>query len=220
MCSRLSALVVLFALTACMTSVVLAEDHPQEHTGAVSSDHADKNTTHGDDTHGGEKPALLHWDFGSAFWSIAVFVLLLVILRFAAWKPILSALQQREKFITDSLAEAKRDREAAQRVLAEYTAKVDHARQEASAIVEEGRRDADEVRKRIAAEARSEAEATLARAKKDIEMARDAAVKDLHEQAVTLATMMTSKLVRRELSPADHKRLLDESLSDLSRASN
>lgn len=167
-----------------------------------------------------QEPKILTGDLGNVFWTATIFIALLIVLRATAWKPILSALQQREKFITESLESAKRDRVEAQRVLAEYSKKVDQARSEASVIVDEGRRDAEEVRKRIHVEAKSEADAIIARAKKDIEMARDDAVKQLHDHAVVLASNMASKIVRKELTAGDHSRLLEESLAELGKVNN
>lgn len=194
-----------------------AHSEPAAATGSHAADpHA---AAAGNDDHP-PKPALLDWDIGSAVWSIIVFVILLLILRVAAWKPILQGLQQRETFITDSLSKAKHEREEAQRMLADYTAKLHKAREESSAIVEEGRRDAEELRKRINAEAKAEADATVARARRDIQSARDDAIKQLYDQSVMLAANMASKIVKKELTAADHKRLLDESLAELSGTNN
>ncbi len=182
-------------------------------TGALAGDTAAAD-------HGADKPALLQWDFGSAFWSIIVFVILLVILRATAWKPILQGLQQRERFIVDSLEKARVERERSERLLAEYNDKLNKAREEATAIVEEGRRDAEEVRKRVHAEAKVEADAIVARAKRDIQIARDDAIKQLHDQSILLATSIATKMVRKELTAGDHQRLLDESLAELSEMNN
>lgn len=181
---------------------------------------AHEGEAHGDDAHGADKPTLLQWDFGSAFWSVIVFVILLVILRATAWKPILKGLQQREMFIADSLAKAKHEREESEKLLAEYTKRIHDARHEASTIVDEGRRDAEEVRKRVHAEAKTEADAIVARAKRDIQIATDDALKKLQDQSVMLAANMASKIVRKELSAGDHQRLLQESLSELAQANN
>jgi F0F1-type ATP synthase membrane subunit b/b' len=48
-------------------------------------------------------------------------------------------------------------------------------------------------------------------------MARDDAIKKLHDETVELATQIASKIIQKELSPADHERLLDESLAALSK---
>ncbi|MFQ5429355.1 MAG: F0F1 ATP synthase subunit B [Phycisphaerae bacterium] len=164
-----------------------------------------------------ERPALLHWDFGAALWTIGVFVILLVILRLTAWKPILQGLNQREQFIRDALAEAKRDREAAEKTLAEYTDKMERSKAESAEILEEARRDGEETRRRIHAEAKAEADAMIERAKKEISLARDDAVKQLHDQTIMLATSVAGKMIQRELSAADHQALLDESLAELGR---
>lgn len=172
---------------------------------------------------GGEahaKPDLLDWDFGAALWTIGVFVLLLVALRMTAWKPILAGLNQREEFIRKSLADAKREREEAERLLADYTAKLANAKEQAAEIVEEGRRDGEETQRRIQAEASAEAQAIVERAKRDIGLARDEAVRQLHEETIVLATTIAGKMIRRELSAADHQALLDESLAELGRMNN
>ncbi len=199
-------------------TAALAGDSPDPQTDAGHAADASHGGGHDEpaDAHGASKPELLDWDFGSAFWSVIVFVILLAILRATAWKPILQGLEQREKFIHDSLASAKRDREESERLLAEHAAKLQKAREEATAIVEHGRRDAEEVRKRIHVEAKSEADAIVARAMKDIQVARDDAIKKLHDETIQLASSIASKVVRRELSSGDHQRLLDEALEELS----
>jgi len=166
------------------------------------------------------EPSVMDWDFGAALWTIFVFVILLLILRLTAWKPILTGLTQREEFIRKSLDDAKREREQAERLLAEYVAKLEQAKEQAAEVVEEGRRDGEETRRRIAAEAKAEAEAIIERAKRDIGLARDEAVRQLHEETIVLATTIAGKMIRRELSAADHQALLDESLAEMGRMNN
>jgi len=182
---------------------------------------AESATGHGVDAQGGhEKPALLHWDFGAALWSIAVFVVLLIVLRIAAWKPILNGLTEREAFIRNSLDDAKHEREEAGRLLEEYQVKLNEAQAQAAAVVEESRRDAEETRKRLLAEAKGEAQAAIDRAKRDIELARNDAVQRLHSEAVALATTVAGKMIQRELQPGDHEALINESLAELSGTDN
>ncbi len=145
---------------------------------------------------------------------ITFFAVVFVLGKFA-WKPILSALQQREQFIRDSLDQAKKDREQAEARLKEYGEKLDRARTDATGIVEEGRRDAEEVRRKILADAKRESDAVAARAKKEIEIARDDAIKQLHDQTILLATSVAGKMVRRDLGEGDHRELLDEALSEM-----
>ncbi len=180
------------------------------HAAAPAAGH----DAHGE--HGGEaKSPLLSFDPGQAVWSIVVFLLLLGLLRAFAWKPILQGLQTREKFIHDALEDAKRQRTEAEATLKRYMDQVNHAREEALAIVEEGRRDAEAVRKRTQDEARAEAHAMIERAKRELGLARDDAIKVLYQQSIELASQMAGKLVKKQLQPGDHQALLDESIKEI-----
>jgi F-type H+-transporting ATPase subunit b len=163
----------------------------------------------------GGEDNLFAGDLGNAIWTAVIFVVLLLVLRRFAWGPLLGALQQREQFIRDSLEQAKADREAAEAQLKEYTAKLKEARTEASAIVEEGRRDAEALRQRIEAEARSEADKAIDRARREIDLARRTAVKEIYDVAGRLATQAAAKIVGRELNAQDHQRLIEESIAEL-----
>ncbi len=167
-----------------------------------------------------EKPPLLSFDPGMAVWSIIVFVLLLLVLRAFAWKPILQALQQREAFIRDALDQAKKDRQEAERNLKKHAAELKRARDEAEAIVAGGRRDAEVVRLKIKEEAENEAEAILERAKRDIDLARTTAIKEIYEVGAELATRAAGKILRREVDAKEHERLIAESIEELAGRKN
>lgn len=164
---------------------------------------------------GGESPSIFAGDLGNIIWSLITFIAVLVVLGKFAWKPILGALQKREDFIRDSLEEARRDREQAEARLQQYTRKLEAAKEEASAIVEEGRRDAEAVKKKLEEDAKSEADAMIARARREIGIATDTAVKQLYDMAAELATGVASKVIRKELDPKEHDRLIAESIDEL-----
>ncbi len=179
--------------------------------GAPAESAAHGEATHGGDGHG-DKPALLQFDPGAAIWTIIVFITLLIVLRLAAWKPILRVLTAREEFIEKSIANAKAEREEAEKLLGEYKAQLDKARLEATAIVEEGRRDAGVLGRRIQEEARQEAEEIAARARREIELARDTAIKELYDKTAELAVHVAAGIIRKELSPEDHRGFVADSL--------
>jgi F-type H+-transporting ATPase subunit b len=163
---------------------------------------------------GGENN-LFAGDLGNILWTLIIFGLVLIVLGKFAWGPILENLQQRETFIHDALAKAKGDRDAAETRLAEYEGILAEARAEATAIVEEGRRDAGVLRAKIEETARVEADNTLERVKREIDIATETAKKELYTVSGELATRIASKIVRRELGAADHQRLIDESITEI-----
>ncbi len=152
-------------------------------------------------------------DVGTIFWTMAIFLLVLWVLGKFAWGPILSGLQGREKFIRDSLEQAKSQRDEAKDRLREYEEKLASARAETEEILEEARRDAAALSAREEERAKTEAEKILSRAKREIEIAKDTAIKELYSQAADLATGAASRILQRELNPADHQRLIEESIA-------
>jgi F-type H+-transporting ATPase subunit b len=167
---------------------------------------------------GGETPSLFAGDLGNIIWSLITFIAVLVVLGKFAWRPILDALQKRERFIYESLALAKRDREEAEARLKEYLAKLEAAKAEATAIVQEGRRDAEVLKHKIEEDARAEASRILQRARREIEVATETAVKQLYTLSANLATDIASRILRKELNRQEHERLIDESLDQLQEA--
>jgi F-type H+-transporting ATPase subunit b len=166
--------------------------------------------------HGEEEVSLFAGDLGNAVFTLLIFILVLVVLAKFAWKPLLTALQNREKFIRDSLEAARRDRQDYEQRLRELEARMNKAREDASAIVEEGRRDGEQVKRRIEEEAHKSADALIDRAKREIGIARDSALKDLYEQSSQLAMTMAGSVLRRQLGPEDEQRLIADALSELS----
>lgn len=154
-------------------------------------------------------------DLGVALWSLLIFGLVVFVLGKFAWGPLLGALQQRESFIRESLESAKKDRETAEAHLKEFEERLAKAREEASAIVDEGRRDAEETAKRILSDAKSAAKAEQDRAVREIEIARNTALKDLYDQSSQLAMTMATSVLKREMKPEDHEQLIRDTLAQV-----
>ena len=89
------------------------------------------------------------------------------------------------------------------------------SRAEATAIVEEGRRDAEVVKRRIEAAAKEEADKTIERAKREIQIATDTATKELYTLSAKLATQLAAQVIGRELSPQDHQRLISQAIDGI-----
>jgi F-type H+-transporting ATPase subunit b len=163
---------------------------------------------------GAPQYSLLTIDGMTAVWTIILFLALLAILRAAAWKPIQSVLVEREKFIADSLQQAKLEREKAEKLRRDYEAQLNAARQEASAIVAEGRRDGEVVKRSIEEEARKEADGMIQRARREIQIATESAVMELYGLAGRLATSVASRIIRKELNAQEQRRLVEEAIHE------
>lgn len=154
-------------------------------------------------------------DVGNAVWTLVIFGLVVFVLGKFAWGPILNTLQTREAFIREALETAKHERETAEARLREYEARLAAARGEASAIVDEGRRDAEVVKHRIEADAKRESDKMIERARREIQIATDTATKELYTLSAKLATQVAAQILDRELTAQDHQRLIAEGIKGI-----
>lgn len=164
----------------------------------------------------GEGPSgldlFLSGNIGNFIFTVIIFGGFIFLLGKYAWGPILKVLKEREDNIHNALVEAKREREEADALLKKYQIQIEKAREEATAIVEEGKRDAEDVRRRIHDEAQVEAKQMAERAKREIQLATDAAVKELYDKTAEVAVTVASAIVERELSVTDHEQLVNDAL--------
>src|SRR5919108_3299720 len=100
---------------------------------------------------------MLNIEPGLLIWTIITFIVLLAVLRKVAWQPLLTALEQRENTIRNSLEEAQRTRREAEQLLTENQRILAEATRESARIVEQGRVEAERLRASITEQAQTEA---------------------------------------------------------------
>lgn len=151
---------------------------------------------------------------GLVIWTLITFVLLFFILKKFAWGPILTALDKREQSIKDNVAQAQKTREDAETILADYKGKLDSIKEEARQLVEEGKAKGEQAREELLEQARKEHEEQLGRARKEIDLAKQKALDEFQRFAVDLTLEMASRVTRKSLSDADHRKLALDALEE------
>ncbi len=154
-------------------------------------------------------------DFGLSVWTLLTFATLLFILAKFAWKPLLGALDAREKSIQDNIDEAKRQRDEADALLAQYREQLAEGRRQAQAVVAESRAAAETLRKELEAKARDETQAMLANARREIEREREAAVEAVRRESVDVALAVASRLLGERLDAGRDRQLAMDYIDDL-----
>jgi F-type H+-transporting ATPase subunit b len=150
-----------------------------------------------------------------AIWTFVVFLCLLALLLKFAWRPIMDGLEKREKSIAAMIDEAKQSAEKAAEQLREYEAQLAAAGEEAQKLMAQAQRDAESVKDQIVADAKSAAQRERERAVQDIESAKNAALQEMTQKSVDLAVLMAGRIVRRQLAPEDHAKLIRDALDQL-----
>ena len=103
--------------------------------------------------------SLSNWETDLALWTAVVFFCLLPILTKFAWGPLAAALDKRERGIADQIAQAEAANEKAREILADYQHKLAAAQDQVRAILDQGRRDAEQLGHELIDKAKEDAKA-------------------------------------------------------------
>jgi len=143
------------------------------------------------------------------------FLVLLLLLTKLLYKPVLDFLDKRAGRIEGSLEQAQRKVEESQRTLAEYERKLAGARTEAMQIIDSARSRAEEEAGGILSRAREDTERAAERARAGLERETAKARDELRREVGRLSVQVAENILRREFSPDDHQRYVDEYLRDV-----
>lgn len=147
--------------------------------------------------------------------TLIVFLLLVAVLGKFAWGPISKGLQEREDKIRRDIEEAEAARARAEASLKEYQAQLATAEARVREMLAKANTDAEQISGTIRARAQQEAQETKDNATREIDNARRAAVRQVHEEAAVLATRVAEKILRRNLNPDDQRDLVAASLDQV-----
>jgi F-type H+-transporting ATPase subunit b len=150
------------------------------------------------------------------FWvAIAFAAFVLIMLYYRVPKLLSRMLDDRAEAIRKEIDEARRLREDAQKLLADYQQKHRTAGQEAEAIVEEARREAEAFAQETRAGLKDMLERRTRLAEDKIARAEAQAVDEVRAAAVELAIAAAEKILREKSAGAAGTALIDQGIRDL-----
>ncbi len=158
---------------------------------------------------------LLQINPGLIIWTTITFLVLMWALKKLAWKPILSALESREERIRSALDEAEKNRQEAEKKLAEYEKMIEDAKRQSQEIVNKGRKTAEMLKEEVVQKANEEAARLLEKAKREISLEREKAIEDIRKLAVDLSVHAASKLIAKNLTGEDHKKIAEKYIQEM-----
>jgi F-type H+-transporting ATPase subunit b len=163
----------------------------------------------------GAKASIMDIHPGLTFWTIVTFVVVAIVLRFTAWKPILAMLDERERTIREAIEGAKRERMEAEKLLSEQKTAIADARREAAELVRKNQAEVETARQAALAQAKQDSEALLSNARRTIDEERAKAVAEIRASAVDLAIVAAGKLLDANLDDQKQRQLAEDFLTKL-----
>src|SRR5215217_8383216 len=152
---------------------------------------------------------------GLMIWTLIAFGITLYLLNKLAFPRIAEALDRRRVAIEESIQAAQRAKQEADELLEEYRARLREARDQAEDIVARARKAAENVADETKTQATKQREELVAAARRDIEHETRRALEELRKEVSDNDTTATEKITRKSLSEEDHRRLIEEALSEV-----
>ena len=160
-------------------------------------------------------PSILTPDIGLLFWMFLAFVVVFFILAKFGFPAIIDMVENRKKYIDESLRKAHEASERLENIQQEGETILQEAREKQSLIMKETAETRDAILEKAQEEAREESTRLLADAKKQIEVEKQNAIRDIRIQVAELSIQIAEKVLREKLSSDEQQmgminRLLDE----------
>ena len=137
-------------------------------------------------------------DPGLFIWSTVAFVLLFFLLSKFAWKPIVKALDERERSIEDALAKAEIAKEELAKLTNENEQLLKQARGERDEILKEAKILKDRIVHDAKSLAQAESSRMIEKARQEINNQKVAALADIKSQVATLSLDIATKILRKQ----------------------
>jgi F-type H+-transporting ATPase subunit b len=167
---------------------------------------------------GGEEEGgsfLVSPSLGLMIWTLLLFLATFAVLSKFVFPRITEALDRRRLTIEKSLDDAASSKREADELLAEYRARLREAREQAEDITARARKAADSLADEAKADATKQREELMAAARRDIEAETRRALDEIRKEVANLTVLATEKVTRGALRPEDHRRLIEEALTEV-----
>jgi F-type H+-transporting ATPase subunit b len=164
----------------------------------------------------GELFSELGINWGGLITQLVTFIILLVILRFVAYKPLMKMLDERSRKVKESMEQAEAVKEQSASAEEEVKKQLAEASREGQERIARASKAAEEVRQKAQDDAKQDAEALLSRARSEIQQERDEAISSVRREFADLTIMAAGKVIDRSLDKEQHRELIEQVLEESS----
>ncbi|MBO5525306.1 MAG: F0F1 ATP synthase subunit B [Clostridia bacterium] len=147
--------------------------------------------------------------------SLCNLALLYVILRKFLYRPVKKMMTERQKKIDRQYADAEQAQEAANADKRKWEEKLSSADAEKKVILDNAILRAEQVGDGIVSEAERKADMIVEQAKREAEAEKAKAQDEVKTKIVELSSILSEKMLQREINADDHRALIDEFIEEV-----
>jgi len=148
--------------------------------------------------------------------QVITFIILLVVLRFVAYKPIMRMLDERSRRIKESMDQAESIKEQSARTQEEVKKQLEGASREGQERIARALKAGEEVKQKAQEDAKKEAETLVNRARAEIQRERDDAITEVRREFADLTVLAAGKVIEKTLDKEKHRELIEKVLEESS----
>ena len=151
-------------------------------------------------------------------WSVITFLIVLGILRWKAWGPLINALEARANQIEESLSKAEKVTAEAEQQAEKNEEILNTARKEAQEIVAKAREAGDKLKYKLETDGKDQYDNMLNKAKEQIDTEKQKALNEIKNTVVEIALQASEKVIKRNLNDTDNKKMIEETVENFKQA--
>jgi len=148
--------------------------------------------------------------------QVVTFIILLVVLRFVAYKPIMRMLDERSRRIKESMDQAESIKEQSARTQEEVKKQLEGASREGQERIARALKAGEEVKQKAQEDAKKEAETLVNRARAEIQRERDDAITEVRREFADLTVLAAGKVIEKTMDKEKHRELIEKVLEESS----
>jgi F-type H+-transporting ATPase subunit b len=146
--------------------------------------------------------------------QVVTFIILLVVLRFAAYKPIMRMLDERSRRVKESMEQAEAVKEQSVKAEEELKKQLKQASREGQERIERSIKAGEDIKQKAQEDAKKEAENLIVRARAEIKQERNEAVDDVRREFADLTVLAAGRVIEKSLNKEEHRELIDKVLEE------
>ena len=153
------------------------------------------------------------------FWlmliSLANLGIIYLIFKRFLYQPVMNVINKRKAAIAAEYREAEEARTSAERSREAYAQKLAGAQAEADGMIQAATLTANRRGDRIVGDARERADGIIHQAQVEAELEKKKAQETIRQEIADVSATLTEKLLGREMSGGDHRKMIDEFLDEI-----
>lgn len=158
---------------------------------------------------------LLQPDSGLMIWTVVTFLLLVLILTKAAWKPILDGINRREGKIRGDLERAEKSQADAEALRQKYEVQLNEAQRTIQEMVAQAKKDGERTRAELVATAKQESERILEKGRRDLSGETEKLKQELRREVAGLSVAIAEKILNRAVDQHVQDEVLKDSIKSI-----